>query len=149
MLSNIINREDLYPSILVSVRASIDLLGKPSVKDMLSVVDWHMPASITPMRYAISIRSDDSMRRMISKAGNFVVNFMGREQRSIVLSCENQDSMFIDLFEFLGITKTDSEKIESPRIREAKAVLECEVIQELDSGDHTIFLGRVLDSKND
>jgi flavin reductase (DIM6/NTAB) family NADH-FMN oxidoreductase RutF len=148
MLNSIINRDDLYPRVLVSVRAPLSFMGKSEIRDSLSVVEWHMPASVNPMGYAISVRRDDNIRNMISSAGNFVVNFMGSEQSSIVLSCEGQDGMFVDLFEYLGISKTSSEKVESPTIAEAKAVLECEVISELDSGDHTIFLGRVLGSKS-
>ena len=144
MIWSIINRDDLFPSVLVTVRAPFDVLGKEEVKDNISVVSWHMPASLTPMSYAISVKSDDNVKRMISKAGNFVVNFMGYDQKSIVLSCENQDGLFVDLFEFLGITRMDSDKVESPRIKEAKVFIECRVDQELESGDHTIFVGRVV-----
>jgi len=149
MLSNIINRDDLYSKVLVSVRAPHAVFGKVEMKDSISVVDWHMPASISPMSYVISVRSDDTMRDMIRSAGNFVVNFMGHEQKSIVLSCEGQDGLFMDLFEFLGVSKLDSEKVESPRVGEAKAVLECELMQEMDSGDHTVFIGRVLGGKSE
>ena len=144
MIWSITQREDLFPSVLITVRAPFNMLGKQEVKDNISVVSWHMPASFTPSKYAISVPSDDNARRMISGAGNFVINFMGYEQKSIVLSCENQDGLFVDLFEFLGITKAFSDMVESPRIKEAKAFLECEVEQELDSGDHTIFIGKVV-----
>jgi flavin reductase (DIM6/NTAB) family NADH-FMN oxidoreductase RutF len=148
MLSNIVNRDDLYPSVLVSVRAPLQVFGKQELKDVVCVVDWHMPASVSPMSYAISVKSDDITRQMISRAGNFVVNFMAHEQAGIVLSCNGQDASFTDLFEFLGVSKVDSGSIESPRIGEAKAFLECEVISELESGDHTIFLGKVLGSND-
>jgi len=138
------NRDDLLSRVLVSVRAPLDVLGKAQVKDNISVVEWHMPASISPTKYAISVRNDNNITRMISKAGNFVVNFMGAEHKSLVLSCENQDGVFVDLFDFLGLTKTEADMVESPRIKEAKAVLECEVDQELESGDHTIFIGKVV-----
>jgi flavin reductase (DIM6/NTAB) family NADH-FMN oxidoreductase RutF len=144
MIQSIINREDLYPKILVSVRAPLEVLGKSLVKDNLAVVDWHMPASISPTKYAISVRTDHSITRMISKAGNFVVNFMGAEHKGVVLSCQNQDGMFLDLFDFLGLTKAEADMVESPRVKEAKEVLECEVDQELESGDHTIFIGKVV-----
>ncbi|MBN2052708.1 flavin reductase [Candidatus Woesearchaeota archaeon] len=144
MIQNIIEREDLFPKVLVSVRAPVNNFGKSSLKDAISVIEWHMPASTRPMKYAISVRSDDNIKHMISTAGNFVINFMSHEHKSIVLSCENQDSLFTDLFEFLGVTKSDADMVESPRIREAKEFLECEVDQELDSGDHIIFIGKVV-----
>jgi flavin reductase (DIM6/NTAB) family NADH-FMN oxidoreductase RutF len=96
------------------------------------------------MKYSISVKSDDSLKKMINRAGNFVVNFMDVNQESIVLSCEKHDGLFVNLFEKNNLSKADSDYVESLRIKEAKAVLECEVEQELDSGDHTIFIGRVV-----
>jgi len=125
----------------------MEVLGKRELKDNIRVVGWHMPASVEPMEYAISVPTADNIRRMISQAGNFVVNFMGYEQKSIVLSAENQDGLYVNLFEFLGLSKEDSALVESPRIREAKIYLECEVSQELDSGDHTIFVGKVVNPR--
>jgi len=146
MLWSIINRDDLYPDVLVSVRGPVDLLGRREEKEVIKVVNWHMPTSISPMGYAISVRSDDAMSRIIAASRNFVVNFMGHDQKSIVLSAENQDGVFTDLFEYLGVSRALSERVESPRIREARAFLECEVEQELESGDHTIFISRVVGS---
>lgn len=144
MINKIINRDDLFPKVLVSVRAPARVIGPEEVRDNIGVIDWHMPVSIRPMKYSISVHNDDSIKRMISRAGNFVVNFMGLSQESIVLSCEMHDGLFVDLFEKNNLTKADSDYIESPRIKEAQVVLECEVEQELESGDHTIFIGKVV-----
>jgi flavin reductase (DIM6/NTAB) family NADH-FMN oxidoreductase RutF len=144
MINKIINRDDLLPRVLVTVRAPARVLGSEEIRDNLGVIDWHMPVSIRPMKYSISVKSDDSLKKMISRAGNFVVNFLDVNQESIVLSCENHNGLFVDLFEKAGINKAGSDYVESPRIKEAKVVLECEVEQELDSGDHTIFIGRVV-----
>jgi flavin reductase (DIM6/NTAB) family NADH-FMN oxidoreductase RutF len=144
MINKIINRDDLFPKVLVSVRAPARVFGSEEIKDNLGVIDWHMPVSIHPMKYSISVKSDDNLKKMISRAGNFVVNFMDISQSKIVLSCEMHDGLFVDLFEKNGINKADSDYVESPRIKEAKAVLECEVEQELESGDHTIFIGKVV-----
>jgi len=144
MINKIISRNDLHPKVLVSVRAPVSVLGVNEVRDNLGVIDWHMPVSLRPMKYSISVKSDDSIKKMIGTAGNFVVNFMHINQESIVLSCENHNGLFVDLFEKNKLSKVDSDYVESPRIKEAKLVLECEVEQEMDSGDHTIFIGRVV-----
>jgi flavin reductase (DIM6/NTAB) family NADH-FMN oxidoreductase RutF len=148
MIKSIIKRDDLHPKVLVSVRANFDVLGKDTVKDNLSVVDWHMPVSFRPNKYAVSVSSIGSIKNMISKSGNFVINFMGSEHSDAILSCENKDGLFMDLFSSAGLSKEESETVESPRIREAKAFLECEVEHELESGDHTIFIGRVVGPRN-
>jgi 3-hydroxy-9,10-secoandrosta-1,3,5(10)-triene-9,17-dione monooxygenase reductase component len=144
MIKRILEREDLFPKVLVSVRAPVTVLGVEGDKDNIGVIDWHMPVSIHPTKYAISVRSDDNLKCMISKAGNFVVNFMGNAHRKVVMRCEGQDGLYTDLFWALGINKSDADMVESPRISEAKEVLECEVEDELESGDHTIFIGKVV-----
>ena len=54
MIWSIVNRDDLFPSVLITVRSPVTVLGRNEVKDNISVVDWHMPASVEPMEYAIS-----------------------------------------------------------------------------------------------
>jgi flavin reductase (DIM6/NTAB) family NADH-FMN oxidoreductase RutF len=144
MLKNIIGRNDLLPKVLVSVRAPADVLGVEQVRDNLAVVDWHMPVSFKPAKYAVGVRTDSSIKKMISKASNFVVNFMGHEHRNVVLLHEHQDGLFTDLFFSMGFAKSDADMVESPRVKEAEAVLECEVEHELETGDHTIFIGRIV-----
>jgi flavin reductase (DIM6/NTAB) family NADH-FMN oxidoreductase RutF len=148
MLKNIMAREDLHPKVIVSVRSPVTFFGKKEIRDALTVVNWHMPASINPMGYAISLHKDDSIRKMISESGNFVVNFISSKQDDLVRSCEGKESSIIDLFSTLGIKKKEGVRVESPRLDVSSVFLECEVIQELDSGDHTLFLGRVLHSEN-
>jgi flavin reductase (DIM6/NTAB) family NADH-FMN oxidoreductase RutF len=148
MLTKITERTDLHPSVLVSVRSSKSVFGKEDVVDALGVVDWHMPASASPMGYAISVRNDDNIRDMISKAGNFVVNFLAKDQERAAILGKGHMLGFLDGFSQLGVEKADCERVESPRVKDARAFLECELIQELESGDHTVFLGRIVNAKN-
>jgi flavin reductase (DIM6/NTAB) family NADH-FMN oxidoreductase RutF len=148
MLQNIIRRDDVHKNVLVSVRSSSEYPNTSLDKDALSIVDWHMAASINPLRYTISVLSTHGTRKMISKSGNFVVNFMGKEHGPKLAMFHSQDGSLVDLFSLIGLGKKESEKVESPSVLEAKARLECEVVQELESGDHTLFIGRVLHTEN-
>jgi flavin reductase (DIM6/NTAB) family NADH-FMN oxidoreductase RutF len=53
----------------------------------------------------------------------------------------------LDKFVDSGFTKEDSEKIDCPRIKEAMGYVECEVIDEIETGDHIIYIGKVVHSE--
>ena len=63
-----------------------------------------------------------------------------------MLYCGTTRGEHTDKFKESGLTKEDCEKIDCCRIREAAAYLECEVVDEITTGDHSIFVGRVLKS---
>ena len=131
-------------SVLVSARADSERFGKVAERDGVCVVDWHMPSAGTPFSYAVSVPKDSEVSRMISKSGSFVVNFMGPEHSQRMDFVKGPGRGFSDLFSFLKVSRDEAEKVDCPRVREARAHLECEVASELDSGDHTVFTGRVL-----
>ncbi|MBN1792094.1 flavin reductase family protein [Candidatus Woesearchaeota archaeon] len=144
MLKELVERKDLHSAVLVGVRSQRALFGKAADADILGVVNWHMPAGSSPMGYSISVPRETDLQKAISKSGSFAVNFMGAKHGSLIDFHAGTDGSFSDLFSLLKVTKKECEKIDAPRVAEAEAVLECEVLQEMDSGDHTVFVGRVL-----
>lgn len=144
MLSELVERNDLHPRVMVTVRSDNRSFGKLLERDAGTVVEWHMPAGEHPMDYSISVPTDNGVRGMISKAGSFVVNFLSPAFASELDSLVHHDGTLTDIWSLVGVTKGEAEKVDGPLVNEAKAHLECEVIQETESGDHTIFVGRVL-----
>ena len=55
--------------------------------------------------------------------------------------------MHLDKFEMCGLTEVEAKAVDGVRIKEASGYLECEVINEVDAGDHIIFVGKVLNSE--
>ncbi|MCK4522228.1 MAG: flavin reductase family protein [Nanoarchaeota archaeon] len=127
-------------SVLVTSRAVID----SNIKDDIITLDWHMPASFSPQLYAISVGKTRFSHKMIRSSGVFVVNFMPFHLYNEVLYCGRHSGEFEDKFKESGLIKEEAEKIDCCKVKEAIAFLECEVISEIDSGDHTIFIGRVV-----
>jgi len=55
----------------------------------------------------------------------------------------------VDKFAHCGLTAVASELVDAPYVREFPAVYECQVVQVLELGSHTQFVGQVIDVKVD
>ena len=133
--------------ILVSSRADIEIMGRKQVKDDIITLAWHMPASFNPELYAISIGKTRFSHKLISDSKVFVINFIPYELKKQALFCGTRSGEHIDKFKEAGLTKEEAEKIDCPRIKEAIAYHECEAINQIDTGDHTIFIGKIVNSE--
>ena len=135
-------------TILVTCRASVKdkFSGKKAIKDNIIVLDWHMPLSFDPFLYAISIGKTRYSLNLIKESKVFVVNFMPFHLKEDVLFCGRNSGEHLDKFKETTLTKEESEKIDCPRIKQVLAYLECEVIQEIETGDHILFIGKVVHS---
>ena len=112
-------------------------------KDNIMTVAWHSPVSSDPPMYAISIQKDGFSKDIIQKTRCFSVNFMSERFEKDVLFCGRVSGMHTDKFQECSFTKEDSNTIDCPRIKEASSFYECEIINEVETGDHIIFIGKV------
>lgn len=131
--------------ILVTSRAKMNVLGKEVIKDDIITLAWHMPTSFDPDLYAISVGKTRYSYKLINKSKVFCVNFIPYELKDQALFCGRHRGEHTDKFKMLG--KDECEKIDCPRIKEALAYLECEVINEIETGDHVIFVSQVLNQQ--
>lgn len=136
-------------AILVTTRTEIKdkLKIKDITKDNIITVAWHMNTSFNPPLYAISIGKTRHSYRLISNSRVFAVNFMPYEMKDKIIGCGIVSGEYTDKFEDIGFTKEEADKIDCPLIKEAIGHLECEVINEIETGDHIIFIGQVLKSE--
>jgi flavin reductase (DIM6/NTAB) family NADH-FMN oxidoreductase RutF len=134
-------------TVLITCREEVMILGKNVHKDNIITIDWHMPTSFEPGMYAISIGKTRFSHKLISKGKAFCVNFMPFELKEKVLYCGRHSGEHIDKFKEAGLAKEECENIDCPRIGEALGYIECEVIHEIDTGDHVIFIGRIAGAK--
>ena len=132
--------------ILVSCREEMDIMGKKEVKDNIITIAWHMPVSFNPQLYAVSIGKTRFSCSIISKSKAFAVNFVPFSLADKALIVGTKSGVHIDKFKESGLTKEECSSIDCPRIKEAVGYMECEVINEVDAGDHIIFIGKVLNS---
>jgi flavin reductase (DIM6/NTAB) family NADH-FMN oxidoreductase RutF len=131
-------------TVLVSCRGSAELMGKRVTKDNLIAIDWQMPISIGQRLFAIAVAKTRFSYELIMDSKCFVVNFMPYSQKDKVLFCGTHTGRSTDKFRQTGLAKEEAESVDCPKVKEACAQLECELIHSFDAGDHTIFVGKIL-----
>ncbi len=132
--------------ILVSSRAEAEtkFSPEPETKDNIFTLAWHMPVSFDPPLFAISSGKERYSSKLITISKVFVVNFMDIKFKDKVLFCGRNSGEHMDKFAETGLEKEEADTIDCPRIKQASGYLECKVVQEIESGDHIIFVGEVL-----
>jgi len=116
-------------------------------KDNVIPVDWHIPLSFSPKLYAVCLENSNYTSEMISSSGCFAVNFVSSELEEKVLQCGKISGRENDKFALTGLQKTDAQKINAPILNDSIGFLECELMNKIVTGDHTLFIGKVLTEK--
>lgn len=116
-------------------------------KDNIITVAWHMPTSFDPSLYAISVGHTRFSHGMIKDSGVFCVNFMSAGHKKAMEVCGSASGKGTDKFRLSGLVKDECRQIDCPRIKESLGFLECRVVQAIETGDHTIFVGEALRSE--
>ena len=125
-------------TVLISVSGRASVTGITKEMDELIPLTWHSPANDLPPTYAIFVsKTFDHVLELIRSSGVFVVNFVHYIKP---FTCGAHK----DTFKEATLTRAECEKIDCVRVQEASKWLECELSQEVDLGDHVLFLGKVL-----
>lgn len=131
-------------TVLVTTRFEDNILGKDILKDNVTAIDWHMPTSVDPPLYAISLKKDQYSSELIRKSKCFVVNFVGFEMADKVAKVGVQVyGKHRDKFRESGLKKEDADSIDCCRVAEALTWLECTLVNEFETGSNSIFIGQV------
>jgi len=137
-----------WQTIILSTRGNIKqkFSKEKTTKDNLMAMSWHMPVSFNPFLYAISISKERYSYNLIKESKVFAVNFIPFRMAKEAVFCGSRRGEFIDKFKEGDIKKEECERIDCPRLKDAAAVLECQVIAELDAGDHQLIVGKVMNA---
>ena len=133
-------------AVLITCRAFASVLGRKVEKDNVFMCTWHMPVSSDRKWYAISVGKTQFSHELITKGKCFVVNFMPASMKDQVWQVGSRSGKHRDKFEEENLDTHEAENVDCSRIVGALAYMECEVIQGIDAGDHTLFIGKVVNS---
>lgn len=107
---------------------------------------WSMPTSFKPPMVAISVGLQRYSHQLIESVGEFVVNVPSLDLAKQAFIIGSRSGRDVDKFKLMRLTLEKARKVKPPIIKEALAHLECKVVGKLRSGDHTIFVGDVLEA---
>jgi len=134
----------MYPRSVVLITC-IDLSGKPNIIPMA----WTMPTSFDPPLIAISIALKRHSHKIITETREFVINIPTKELVKKIDYLGSVSGKNVDKFGKSGLTALPAKRVQPPLIGECIAHIECELISNLTTGDHTIFIGKVVAAQVD
>jgi len=134
----------LHPMHTVLV-SCIGKTGKPNIITLA----WAMPTSINPPLVAISISPKRFSHTLIEESKEFVVNIPTMNILKETLFCGRKSGRDHDKFKEAGLTPLPAKKVKVPIIKECVAHLECKLHSQFTTGDHTIFVGEIVEAYAD
>ncbi|AEA47612.1 flavin reductase family protein [Archaeoglobus veneficus] len=133
--------EYLYP-----IRTYLIVSGteKPNVM----TADWVVPLSFNPPMLGVAIGHSRYTHRLIKEHGEFVVAVPTLELLREVWMAGTISGAERDKCEILALTFVPSKKVSVPSIKECQANIECRVVKDVETGDHTFFVGEIVDASH-
>jgi flavin reductase (DIM6/NTAB) family NADH-FMN oxidoreductase RutF len=127
------------------VICAYDKNGKPTGM----TVAWGGVCSSVPPCVNVCIRKATYTHECISARKAFTVNIPSEKYAKEmdhfgIASGRNEDK-----FAKTGLTAVKGEKVDAPYIDEFPIVLECKLVQTMEVGIHTMFIGEIVDAKAD
>lgn len=108
-----------------------------------ATVNWVTQTSFQPPLVAVAVKASSQVHSVIKKSENFALNFLGKGQQSMAFAffkpVEREGNS-------IGGEPFRPGQSGSPVLENAVAFLECELIGSLEKGDHSVFLGEVVDA---
>lgn len=116
--------------------------------DNIMAAEWTHHVSYTPGLIAVRIRPDDATHANIEKTKEFGVNLCASDQNVLSSIAGGYSGKKIDKIEVLkelGFKFFKAKKINVLMIEEAAMNVECKLIKGITLGDHTTFVGEVVE----
>jgi len=105
---------------------------------------WHTALSFEPPLYGVSISPKRFTFEIIERAKEFTINFLNFDRVELYAIFGRISGREFNKFEKFGIETLPSKKIKTPILKDAYAAYECELYDQVESGDHHIFVGKIV-----
>ncbi|RLG75308.1 MAG: flavin reductase family protein [Thermoprotei archaeon] len=117
-------------------------------KNKLSAMaaSWTMPVSRKPPVVAVAIAKNRFTYELIIKSKEFSLNLLPKEYlEKIQFLGTVSGREFVNKIEAANLTMASAKRIGSPIILESLAILECILRKDIESGDHNIIVGEIIE----
>ncbi|HEV7526801.1 MAG TPA: flavin reductase family protein [Acidimicrobiia bacterium] len=109
-------------------------------------LNWATQVSFDPKWIGIGVERAALTHELIAAAGVFSLCLIDREDRAIVRKFTKPVEVDLDAHTMNGFPYLDGAATGAPLLAQSVAYLECEVRQPVEIGDHTFFLGEIVNA---
>lgn len=128
------------PAVMVSCRAP-----ETDAKPNIVTVAWVGTVNSEPPMMAISVRGNRFSHDLIAGSGEFVVNLVDEAHCKALDFCGVRSGRDVDKWQECKLTPMKALGMDyAPAIAECPAYLACKVVQQLELGSHTMFIGKIV-----
>lgn len=108
-----------------------------------ATVNWVTQAAFEPPLIAVAVKADSAVHAVIKESGAFALNVLSKDQQQCA-------------FAFFKPVQRDGDSIGghgcrngetgAPLLEDAAAFIECLLVDTIEKGDHSLFLGKVVNA---
>lgn len=106
--------------------------------------EWSIRASIDPFLIVVFVGYKRETYSLIRESGEFGLSYCSDEQGKLAHVAGNYSLRDSDKFSMADFKPFNSKHIQAPLIGGSISNFECRVIDEFRTGDHAVFVGKVL-----
>ncbi len=127
----------LYPMKVVLITA------RHEDKESIMPAAWCFPLSADPPMFGVSLAKERFTYGLIAKSKKFAINIPDFEMKDGIIKCGSTTGKDVDKFAETGWTKEEG-RMGNPLIAECYASVECDVDRIIETGDHFLVIGKVV-----
>jgi len=108
-----------------------------------ATVNWVTQTSFNPPLVVVGVKADSTAHQVIKDAGSFALNVLGKGQQDLAYAFFKPVEREGDT---IGGQAVRAGSTGAPILADAPAWLECRLVETIEKGDHSTFLGEVVDA---
>lgn len=132
-----------YAMVHLPAKVALAVTEKPAGGYNLITIEWFMRTSILPPMFAISIGHTRFSHECLQANRFFNLVIPSLELHPLCNLAGSNSGREMDKFTVGKVQSLPGKLHKLPVLKEAVAVFECEVVTQVKSGDHTIYVGQV------
>lgn len=134
---------EAYAKVHLPSKVALAVTQKPDGSYNLITLEWFMRTSIQPPMFAISVGHSRYSHDCLQDVRYFNLVFPSPQLKSALILAGSNSGRDMDKFTAAELKSFPGKLHKLPILSEATACFECEVVTQVKSGDHTIFVGEV------
>ncbi len=108
-----------------------------------ATVNWVTQVSFDPPLVVVGVKADSGTHAVIKEAGSFALNVLGKDQQATAYAFFKPAEREGDT---IGGEAFRTGTTGAPILESCPAYVECKLTETLERGDHSIFVGEVVDA---